>query len=150
MPAKQKPSKQMIARKFQETLRANDALRDAARRRLGTALLFWKVCGDKQCLRARACTGDCFMRLWPHVPEELKFTIHSFIRAKVPGRSRQQIEADMERDRERWQKAEAARANSAEGEARAKASIARLQKTHAVAPAEPAPEAQRNPRLRVL
>jgi hypothetical protein len=148
MPAQRKPSKQQIARKAMEQIRANDALRDAARRRLGTALLFWKVCGSRQCLRARACTGDCFMRLWPHVPEELKFTIHSFIRAKVPGRSRQQIDAAMKLDHERWLKNEAAR--SPEAEARAKASIARLQKTHAVVPAVPVPDPPRNPRLRVL
>jgi hypothetical protein len=70
------------------------------------------------------------------------------VKASGPGRSRQQIVADVERDRERWQKIQAAR--SPEAEARAKQSIARLQKTHAVAPAEPVADVQRNPRARVL
>lgn len=82
-------------------MRANDAVRDIARRRMGTALRFWKVCGSNQCVRARACTGDCFTRLWPQVPGNLRFTILSFIKARGSGRSRPQIEAAMERDRER-------------------------------------------------
>ena len=148
-PAKRKLSKQKIAKQFQETLRANNAARDSARRKMATALWFWKACGSRQCLRARACTGDCFLRLWPRVPEDVRFTVLSFMKANDPGRSRHQIAADMESDWQRWQKAQAARANAAEGEARAKQSIARLQ-TKAVAPAEPAADVELNPRLRVL
>jgi hypothetical protein len=147
-PAKRKLSKQKIAKQFQETLRANDAARVSARRNLGTVLRFWKVCGTKQCLRARGCTGDCFLRLWPQVPANLQFTILSFTKASAPGRTRRQIEADMERDQQRWQKAEAARADAAEGEARATQSIARRQ-TQAVAGDAPS-DGERNRRLRVL
>lgn len=148
--AKRKLSKEKIAKQYQETMRANDAAREFARRKLCSVLLFWKVCGDKQCLRAKACAGNadaCFTQLWPQVPENLKFTIRSFIKASGPGRTRQQIEADMARDRQRWRETQASltRVDAARAQA---APNAPLPQTPAVVRAEP--DAPRNPRARVL
>ena len=67
-----------------------------ARRKLCTALNFWRVCERKVCRRARGCAGDanaCFVHFWPHVPEEVKIRIQAGIVARRAGGS----EADMVR-----------------------------------------------------
>ena len=148
-PAKRKPSRRQRARQHQETMRADAAAREGARRELCTVLLFWKFCGDRQCLRARGCAGNvegCFARFWPHVPEPLKFTIRSFIKASGPGRTRQQIDAQMQSDWQRRRETEAAAARTAEASAPA-TSRAPLPQTPAIV--RVAPRAA-GPRLRVL
>ena len=89
MPAKQNRKKQLDA------FRAGQEQEAAATRQLCSHLLFWKACGHKKCLRARACVVDsraCFGRFWPLVPEELKISIRTTIKAStgqtVAGRNR--------------------------------------------------------------
>ena len=45
------------------------------RRKVNTHFLFWTVCEDRACARARACAGAdpsaCLLRWWPAVPEEI-------------------------------------------------------------------------------
>jgi hypothetical protein len=77
-------------------------------RGLNSAWLFWTVCAEKSCRRARACAGDpdaCFARSWPHVPEELKVRLRTFIKSRVRGASVQQA----------WREAEAEAARVGEG-----------------------------------
>lgn len=145
-PSKQKPSKQKRARQFQDAARAGEAALETGRRKICSALLFWKFCGGKECLRARACAGDvgdCFARLWPHVPEDLKFTVRSFIKASGSGRSQHEIEATMEHDRQRRRETQAA-ARAAEAGAQA------VPREPSPATVRAAPGAGRNPRLSVL
>jgi hypothetical protein len=74
-------------------------------RSLCSVLHFWKYCGHKKCLRARACAvdhKDCFDRFWPHVPEEVKIMIRTGIKSKAAGLSPQQTLAAVERETERW------------------------------------------------
>jgi hypothetical protein len=57
---------------------------EETRRKLCTALTFWKFCGHKQCRRRCACAGDvgkCFHRLWPLVPEEVKVEFRALVTA---------------------------------------------------------------------
>jgi len=59
-------------------------------------LLFWRACGHKRCLRARACaleSNDCFRRFWPLVPELLKISIRAGMEASVAGLSKPEIAA---------------------------------------------------------
>ncbi len=50
--------------------------RDRARRKLFTAFMMWTICPHKQCIRARACTGDteeCRVQRWRKaVPDEIR------------------------------------------------------------------------------
>jgi hypothetical protein len=73
------------------------------RRGLCSYLKFWKYCGHKKCLRARTCAGegcDCFGRLWPIVPEELKVIIRAA--AKAFALSPAETKVAIERDLARW------------------------------------------------
>jgi hypothetical protein len=136
MPAKQKPKKQIHADAF----RAHREEQEKARRGLCSLLFFWKACGRKQCLRARACVvdaDDCFSRFWPLVPEELKISIRATVKARQARLSPDETAAEIKRARARWRETMAPRAVPQ-------------------AAAEPAPQslrvapAARGPRLRVL
>ncbi len=99
MPAKQNRKKQLDA------LRASEELQAAAKRKICSHLLFWQACGHKKCLRARACVVDsraCFDRLWPLVPEELKISIRTTIKASKARLSPAETEAEIERELARW------------------------------------------------
>jgi len=68
-------------------------------------LLFWRACGHKRCLRARACaleSNDCFRRLWPLVPEQLKISIRAGMEASAAGHSKPEIAAAIARAQARW------------------------------------------------
>ena len=109
MPAKQKPKKQISADAF----RAGQEQQAAAQRDLCSHLLFWKACGHKKCLRARACVvdaKDCFGRLWPLVPEELKISIRTTIKARQARLSKPETVAEIERELARWRETMAPRA----------------------------------------
>jgi hypothetical protein len=109
MPAKQKPEKQIRADAF----RACQEQQAAGRRGLCSSLLFWKACGRKKCLRARACVvdgNDCFRRFWPLVPEELKIAIRTTIKTRQAGLSRPETAAEIKRERARWRETMAPRA----------------------------------------
>ena len=99
MPAKQNRKKQLDA------FRAGQEQEAAATRMLCSHLLFWQACGHKKCLRARACVVDsraCFGRLWPLVPEELKISIRTTIKASKARLSPAETAAGIERDLARW------------------------------------------------
>ena len=108
MPARQKPKKQIRADAF----RAGQEEQAAARRDLCSHLLFWKVCGHKKCLRVRACVvdgKDCFDRLWPLVPEEVKIGIRALIKARQARLSTAETVAEIERELARWRETMAPR-----------------------------------------
>ncbi len=99
MPAKQNRKKQLAA------FGASQEQRAAARRPLCSHLMFWKACGRKRCLRARGCVVDsraCFDRLWPLVPEELKISIRTAIKAGKARLSPAETAAEIERELARW------------------------------------------------
>ena len=67
--------------------------------------MFWKACGRKKCLRARACVVDsraCFDRLWPIVPEKMKVIIRSTVKAAEARLSPAETAAAIERELARW------------------------------------------------
>ena len=101
MPARQKPTKQARA----EAFRACQQEQTESRRHLCSFFWFWKACGSKQCLRARACAGDadvCFSRFWPLVPQELKIGIHALIKATQARLSKSETKAAIVREITRW------------------------------------------------
>ena len=53
------------------------------RRKVNTHFLFWTVCEDRACARARACAGAdpsaCLLRWWPAVPEEMKIEFRALL-----------------------------------------------------------------------
>jgi hypothetical protein len=66
----------------EETEEERNAAHLAYRRKINTIFLFWTVCPEGPCKRAKRCAGDgeaCFQRWWPHVPEECKIELRAFI-----------------------------------------------------------------------
>jgi hypothetical protein len=133
MPARQKSKQQ----------RADEDDQTATRRYFCSFLKFYIACGHVKCRRARACVCDaneCFLRLWPVVPEDLKIYIRAAIKAIDAGLSQAAIAAEAERELARWRKLMAPRT---EPQAAAVASSC-----------EPSPHATNpptsGPRLRVL
>jgi hypothetical protein len=101
MPAKRKPKMQIRPDAF----RARREEETTAKRHVCSHLLFWKYCGRKQCLRARACVGDtddCFLRLWPVVPEQVKIGIRAAAKARQARLSKPEIVAEIKRELARW------------------------------------------------
>lgn len=85
--------------------RAGQAQDVAARRRLNSRMMFWKACGHKTCLRARACVddcNDCSRRLWPLVPEPMKIGIRALVKAREARLSDDETKAAIVRDVARW------------------------------------------------
>jgi hypothetical protein len=108
MPAKPKRTKRK--RPDPNYYRAQLEERVQARRALCSQLLFWRACGHKPCLRARACaraSNDCFDSLWPLVPQEMKICIRASIEASVAGLSRPEIKAAIARALARWRATQA-------------------------------------------
>ena len=133
MPKKRNLKKQLDA------FHAGEEQHASAKRKLCSVLFFWQVCGHKKCLRAKACVvdfKDCFDRLWPHVPEEVKITIRTEIKAGVARLSEAETVAAIERQLALY------RATMAPREVPQTAEPA--PQSSPIAPAAP------NPRLRVL
>jgi hypothetical protein len=107
MPAKQNRKKQLDA------FRAGQEKAAAAQRKLCSYLMFWKFCGHKKCLRERACAvdgKDCFDRFWPLLPEEIKISVRTEIKAAKARLSSVETMAAIERDLARWRESMAPRA----------------------------------------
>jgi hypothetical protein len=103
MPARRKPAKRMRPRP--DYYRAHLEEQVQARRALCSLFLFWRACGHKRCLRARACareTNDCFGRFWPLVPEQTKISIRAGMEASAAGHSEPEIAAAIARAQARW------------------------------------------------
>ena len=103
MSAKQKSAKRMRPdpNYFREHLE-NEV---RARRRLCSSLGFWRACGHKRCLRARACglkSNECYRRLWPLVPEWLKISLRAGMKAQAAGLSKLEVAAAIARETARW------------------------------------------------
>jgi hypothetical protein len=52
--------------------------------------MFWRVCAEKSCRRAKACMGDadaCFERHWPWVHEGDKIFFRTVIKMRLAGLS---------------------------------------------------------------
>ncbi len=109
---------------------------DQAMRPLCSLLLFWKYCGNKKCVRARACAGDrkdCFNRLWPRVPEQVKIMVRTASKSAKARLSPAETKAEIKREMARWRESIAPRAAPQS-----------LPQSSPIVPAVP------NPRLRVL
>lgn len=101
MPIKRKPKKHKRADYYRPFIEKQQQ----ARRGMCSWLKFWKACGHKKCLRARACVADvdgCFHRLWPIVPEWLKMTIRVAAKAAAQHLSPPERAAAIKRDMARW------------------------------------------------
>lgn len=78
-----KKSPEAIARAQREWQARETAERKQMRRWQCTLFLFWSVCTNKACRRARACAGEpeaCFARWWPHVPQEVKVRYRAMVK----------------------------------------------------------------------
>jgi hypothetical protein len=105
MPAKRKRAKRF--RPDPDYFRPQREAQLRGRRALCSLLSFWRACGDKECLRARACaraSNDCFAQLWPLVPEQLKVSIRAGIEAKTAGLPPPEIAAAIVRAQARWRR----------------------------------------------
>jgi hypothetical protein len=70
-----------------------EAARDSASRKFIASYKCWKICGDRNCLRARACTGDaqaCFLFFWKFLPEQDRTWLLTAIRSERGGMSREE------------------------------------------------------------
>jgi hypothetical protein len=95
MPARQKSKKQSA-----DAFRAGEDDQTSARRHLSSVLMFYIACGHVKCRRVRACVGDaneCFLRLWPVVPEDPKIYIRATVKARHAGLSPAAAVAEAER-----------------------------------------------------
>jgi hypothetical protein len=107
MPARRQSKKQNA-----EALRAGEEQLGEARRYFCSFLKFYIACGQAKCRRVRACVGDaneCFPRLWPVVPENLKFGIRVAAKARAAGLSTAETEAEIKRELARWRETVAPR-----------------------------------------
>lgn len=82
------------------------------RRKINTNFLFWTVCEDKACARARGCAGAepdaCFDRWWPAVPDEMKVQLRAYaVGAGAKGMSREEALAYAQNEVARWKADEA-------------------------------------------
>jgi hypothetical protein len=103
MPAKQKHAKRK--RPDPNYFRAHLEQRVKGRRLVCSLLFFWRACGHKRCLRARACaleSNECFGRFWPLVPEQTKITLRAGMEASAAGHSEPEIAAAIARAQARW------------------------------------------------
>jgi hypothetical protein len=108
MPAKQKHAKRK--RPDPDYYRARLEAQVRARRAVCSLLLFWRACGHKRCLRARACaleSNDCFGRFWPLVPEQTKISLRAGMEASAAGHSKPEIVAAIVRAQARWRATQA-------------------------------------------
>jgi len=143
MPAKRKPAKRMRPRP--DYFRAHLEERVRARRAVCSLLLFWRACGHKRCLRARACaleSNECFRRFWPLVPEQTKISLRAGMEASAAGLSKPEIAAAIARAIERWRATQAPPAT--ENPAPQPVEVAAAPPRRVAAPARP------GPRIRVL
>jgi hypothetical protein len=151
MPARRKPKMHIRADAF----RASQEREAAAQRKLCSHLLFWKACGHKKCLRARACVVDgreCFDRFWPLVPEEIKISIRTEIKTAKARLSPAETKAVIEREIARWRATMAPREvpqAAAEPAPQSPPIVRAAPSPCAPSPRAPSPRAP-SPRLRVL
>ncbi len=83
----------------------NDPSDTSHRRYFATLLKFWIACGEARCRRAQACMGDydeCFVRLWRHVPEDLKTRMRATARAVAEGKTWQEACRFADAEVARW------------------------------------------------
>jgi hypothetical protein len=108
VPAKQKHAKRN--RPDPDYYRAHLEEQVRARRALCSLLLFWRSCGHKRCLRARACareTNDCFHRFMPLVPAQTRISLRAGMEASAAGLSKSEIAAAIARAVARWRATQA-------------------------------------------
>jgi hypothetical protein len=121
---------------------------DRIKRTLNTNYLFWTVCEDKACARARGCAGAdpeaCLNRFWPAVPEEMKIELRAYAVGVVQKHmSKQEALAYAASEVERW------KACQAEDEREWQAFQAALREPEPeTAPPDPKPHS--GPRIRTL
>ncbi|MEW6449542.1 MAG: hypothetical protein AB1490_02735 [Pseudomonadota bacterium] len=91
----------------------------AYRRKMNTGFLFWTVCSEGPCRRAKRCAGDgeaCFQRWWPHVPEEFKQSIRAAIDGLRRGLSPEEAVNQVESKLAEWNEIDARMAQEEEEE----------------------------------
>jgi hypothetical protein len=143
MPAKQKHAKRK--RPDPDYFRAHLEEQVRARRAVCSLLFFWRACGHKRCLRARACareSNDCFRRFWPLVPEQLKISLRAGLEANAAGRSKPEIAAAIARAQARWRATQAPPATEN--------SVPQSVEAAAAPPRRVAAPARSGPRIRML
>jgi len=67
---------------------------DALKRWLNNYFAFWVICPTRACKRTKRCAGDprsCHDRIWPHMPERIKFQFHATLTAVNDGLSAQEV-----------------------------------------------------------
>jgi hypothetical protein len=87
------------------SLGPDPAVREESRRSLCTFFEFWKFCGDKGCMRARACVGDfegCFDRFWDFVPGDVKVQLRAGLEARAAGKSYAEMCRAIDHAAARW------------------------------------------------
>ena len=130
------PANRKLKKRIADAFRADKDDQVAAQRYLCSHLKFYIACGRKQCVREHACVGnakECFERIWPIVPEDMKIGLRAGIEAKRAGLSQSAIVAEIEREMARWREMTAPRTASEPAKQ-----------------AQPTAPAASGPRLRVL
>jgi hypothetical protein len=124
---------------------------DAYRRTTNTMFLFWTVCPESACRRAKSCVGqphDCFLRWWPHVPEDFKFGVRMAIKALGEGASGAEAGQVLG---EAMQRAREEQAHAVPGvEASVESAPSPASATTTVAPVAPSPPERPLARVRLL
>src|SRR3954452_20437735 len=67
---------------------------DAFRRWRNNYFAFWAVCETRACRRAKRCAGDpksCHDRIWPQMPERMKFDFRVTLKAINEGLSLDEV-----------------------------------------------------------
>jgi hypothetical protein len=85
-----KQRRRMPTQTDKETFEARVRQRTEATRMMNGLLLFWRMCGNKQCLRQKACAGDadaCASHHWRIMPEPEKTWIRTGLLARGRGLS---------------------------------------------------------------
>jgi len=113
---------------------------------------FWAVCTAPACKRTKRCAGDptaCHDRLWPHVPERMKFEFHTTLKAINDGLPleavMQKVEEELARFDARSGEGERERAASADGPPPSS-----IEKERTEPAAAPPPRERPQPRVRML
>src|SRR3954447_13507928 len=91
---------------------------DAFRRWRNNYFAFWVVCDTRACRRAKRCAGDpksCHDRIWPHMPERMKFEFRVTLKAITEGLSldevRRKVKEELARFDARFREGERAAAS---------------------------------------
>src|SRR5436305_8295310 len=114
---------------------------------------FWVVCETRACRRAKRCAGDpksCHDRIWPHMPDRMKFEFRVTLKAINEGLSldevRRKVKEELARFDARFGKSESGASSDGSSPAPSGSEHA----DHAQPPQQPPRERPRGPRVTML